>query len=250
MDLYGLLGYPLGHSFSAAYFTEKFSNLQIDARYCNFEYNSVEAALAYMMQQDELKGFNVTIPYKEKIIPYLSELSADAAAIGAVNVVKVIRDGNGKVSLKGYNSDYIGFVDSIKPLLHTDCHRSALVLGTGGASRAIVYGLRSLNLQVQLVSRRGGDNVLTYDDLNEPLLSTFGVIVNCTPLGMYPDFDDAPPIPYKGLTPKHLLYDLVYNPLQTRFMSEGLAQGAVVKNGLEMLHLQAEAAWKIWNDRN
>lgn len=249
MDLYGLLGYPLGHSFSAAYFADKFKSLQIDARYSNFEYDSIEEALSYLLNQENLKGFNVTIPYKKRIIPYLSELSAEASAIGAVNVVKVIRDVDGKMMLKGYNSDCIGFVDSIQPLLHGDMHRNALVLGTGGASQAVVYGLRSLGLNVQTVSRRAGDNVLTYADLDKQLLSHYGVIVNCTPLGMYPHCDEAPSLPYEELTSRHILYDLVYNPPMTQFLMKGQVQGAAVKNGLEMLHLQAEAAWNIWNSQ-
>lgn len=247
MDLYGLLGYPLGHSFSAAYFAEKFEKLDIDAHYCNFEYDSIDEALDYLQNQPDLKGFNVTIPYKEKIIPFLSDLSPDASAIGAVNVVKVMRDVHGKTLLKGYNSDFIGFVDSIRPLLFEGIRRKALVLGTGGASHAVVYGLRTLGFEVQPVSRRTGPGLLAYSDLDEALVSEYGVIVNCTPLGMYPHCDEVPDIPYKGLTPQHLLYDLVYNPSVTQFMSKGMEQGAVVKNGLEMLHLQAEAAWEIWN---
>ena len=247
MKLYGLLGYPLGHSFSAKYFAEKFAHKGVDAEYKNFEFAHVEDALAYLTQQDALQGFNVTIPHKQAIMPYLSGLSAEAEAIGAVNVVCVKRDADGTVRLLGCNSDVVGFSNSIQSLLRPKLHSKALVLGTGGASKAVMYGLRKLGVEPIYVSRTPKEGQLTYNDLTPEVMRDYKVIVNCTPLGMYPKVDACPDIPYQYLTPDHLLYDLVYNPLETLFMKRGAAQGAVVKNGLEMLHLQAEAAWVDWN---
>lgn len=247
MKLYGLLGYPLGHSFSAKYFAEKFAKEGIDATYKNFEFAEVADAVAYLLQQDDLQGFNVTIPHKQAIMPYLNGLSAEAEAIGAVNVVCVKRDADGAVKLLGCNSDVVGFSNSIQPLLRPMLHSKALVLGTGGASKAVMYGLRKLGVEPIYVSRTPKEGQLTYDDLTPEVMRDYKVIVNCTPLGMYPKVDACPDIPYQYLTPDHLLYDLVYNPLETLFMKRGAAQGAVVKNGLEMLHLQAEAAWVDWN---
>lgn len=247
MKLYGLLGYPLGHSFSAKYFAEKFAKEGIDATYKNFEFAEVADAVAYLLQQDDLQGFNVTIPHKQAIMPYLNGLSAEAEAIGAVNVVCVKRDADGTVKLLGCNSDVVGFSNSIQPLLRPKLHSKALVLGTGGASKAVMYGLRKLGVEPIYVSRTPKEGQLTYNDLTPEVMRDYKVIVNCTPLGMYPKVDACPDIPYQYLTPDHLLYDLVYNPLETLFMKRGAAQGAVVKNGLEMLHLQAEAAWVDWN---
>lgn len=247
MKLYGLLGYPLGHSFSAKYFAERFAKEGIDATYKNFEFAEVADAVAYLLQQDDLQGFNVTIPHKQAIMPYLNGLSAEAEAIGAVNVVCVKRDADGTVKLLGCNSDVVGFSNSIQPLLRPKLHSKALVLGTGGASKAVMYGLRKLGVEPIYVSRTPKEGQLTYNDLTPEVMRDYKVIVNCTPLGMYPKVDACPDIPYQYLTPDHLLYDLVYNPLETLFMKRGAAQGAVVKNGLEMLHLQAEAAWVDWN---
>ena len=247
MKLYGLLGYPLGHSFSAKYFAEKFAKEGIDATYKNFEFAEVADAVAYLLQQDDLQGFNVTIPHKQAIMPYLNGLSAEAEAIGAVNVVCVKRDADGTVKLLGCNSDVVGFSNSIQPLLRPKLHSKALVLGTGGASKAVMYGLRKFGVEPIYVSRTPKEGQLTYNDLTPEVMRDYKVIVNCTPLGMYPKVDACPDIPYQYLTPDHLLYDLVYNPLETLFMKRGAAQGAVVKNGLEMLHLQAEAAWVDWN---
>lgn len=247
MKLYGLLGYPLGHSFSAKYFAEKFAKEGVDATYKNFEFAEVADAVAYLLQQDDLQGFNVTIPHKQAIMPYLNGLSAEAEAIGAVNVVCVKRDADGTVKLLGCNSDVVGFSNSIQPLLRPKLHSKALALGTGGASKAVMYGLRKLGVEPIYVSRTPKEGQLTYNDLTPEVMRDYKVIVNCTPLGMYPKVDACPDIPYQYLTPDHLLYDLVYNPLETLFMKRGAAQGAVVKNGLEMLHLQAEAAWVDWN---
>ena len=246
-ELYGLLGYPLGHSFSAGYFAEKFQREHIAARYDNFEFEHIEEAAAHLRALENLQGFNVTIPHKQAIIPYLDELSEDARRIGAVNVVCVHTDPSGRMRWTGCNSDVIGFSRSIRPLLQSGLHTRALVLGTGGASRSVVYGLQQLGLHPQLVSRTEGTGRLSYAQLTEAVIQDHKVIVNCSPVGMYPHTDACPDLPYHLLTPQHLLYDLVYNPLQTRFMELGKQQGAVVKNGLEMLHLQAEAAWQMWH---
>ncbi len=246
-ERYGLLGYPLGHSFSAGYFAEKFRREHIAARYDNFEFEHIEEAVNHLRAMKNLRGFNVTIPHKQAIMPYLDELSEDARRIGAVNVVCVRTDPTGRVRWTGCNSDVIGFSRSIRPLLQSGLHTRALVLGTGGASKAVVYGLQQLGIQPQLVSRTEGAGRLSYAQLTEAVIRDHKVIVNCSPVGMYPHTDACPSLPYHLLTPHHLLYDLVYNPLQTRFMELGKQQGAVVKNGLEMLHLQAEAAWQMWN---
>ena len=246
MEAYGLVGHPLGHSFSAGYFAEKFAREGIDATYTNFDFADISQLTSLIAENENLRGVNVTIPYKQAVIPLLDELNAEAREIGAVNVVRIARNADGTIRTKGYNSDVIGFVESLRPLLQSH-HRRALVLGTGGASKAIVYGLKQLGIAPTYVSRTKRPDTLTYEELTLEVLSNHHVIVNCSPVGMYPRVDEAPDMPYHLLTPKHLCYDLVYNPLETTFMKLASAQGAVVKNGLEMLHLQAEAAWKMWN---
>lgn len=246
MQTYGLIGMPLGHSFSAKYFAEKFEREGIDAQYLNFEMATPTVGVPELLERHkDLCGFNVTIPHKQAVIPLLSEMSEEARAIGAVNVVSVCRRQGGEVVLKGYNSDVIGFTTSIRPLLEP-CHQKALVLGTGGASLAVVYGLRSLGIEPVYVSRTPSAGRLTYADLTPEVMAEHLVVVNCSPVGMFPRVEAAPAIPYEALTANHLLYDLVYNPLNTAFMQRGAERGAVVKNGLEMLHLQAEAAWDFW----
>lgn len=242
--IYGLIGFPLGHSFSQDYFNRKFEAESIDARYVNFEIPEISDFRSVIANNPNLNGLNVTIPYKQQVIALLDEMDPEAAEIGAVNVVKFIRN-NGKLVLKGYNSDIIGFRDSIAPLLSDD-HTHALVLGTGGASKAICYVLRSLGIEPQLVSRSAAPGVITYADLDAEIIESHKVIVNTTPLGMYPHVDECPDIPYHLLTPKHLCYDLLYNPDVTMFMKRASEAGAEVKNGLEMLLLQAFAAWNIW----
>ncbi len=246
MKQYGLIGYPLGHSFSKNYFNEKFHSEGIDAEYVNFEIPSIEDFPKIVTSHPQLAGLNVTIPYKEKVISYLDEVDKDAASIGAVNVIKFIRN-KGKLKLKGYNSDVLGFTQSIEPLLERH-HQKALILGTGGASKAVNYGLHQLGLETRFVSRsRQNDSTITYADLTPQLMEEYKVIVNCTPVGMYPLADICPDIPYECLTPQHLLYDLLYNPNTTLFMKKGSEQGATVKNGLEMLLLQAFGSWDIWS---
>lgn len=247
MQKYGLIGYPLKHSFSIGYFNEKFEAENIDAEYVNFEIPDIRDFMEVVEENPNLCGLNVTIPYKEQVIPYLDELDKDAAKIGAVNVIKIIRQPKGKVKLVGYNSDIIGFTRSIEPLLKTH-HEKALILGTGGAAKAVYRGLENLGLKATYVSRtKKSDEVLTYRELTPEIMQEYTVIVNCTPVGMYPKVDFCPDIPYDLLTPNHLLYDLLYNPNETLFMKKGMEQGATVKNGLEMLLLQAFVSWEIWN---
>ena len=248
MERYGLIGFPLGHSFSMSFYNEKFSNERIDAEYVNFEIPTIEHLPEIINATPELKGLNVTIPYKEQVIPYLDELSEEASEIGAVNVISVKNKGK-KIYLKGYNSDVIGFTDSIRPLL-TPQHRKALILGTGGAAKAIAYALNKLGLTTQYVSRTRKHDAITYEDIHEEKIKQYRVIVNCTPLGLYPYTDECPQLPYHALDAHHLLYDLLYNPDTTLFMKKGMKQGATVKNGLEMLLLQAYANWRIWHHDN
>jgi shikimate dehydrogenase len=245
MDKYGLIGYPLGHSFSIGYFNEKFENEGIDARYINFEIPTIEHLREVLDSTPDLKGLNVTIPYKEKVIEYLDSVSPEARAIGAVNVIRVTHKGK-KTLLKGFNSDVIGFTQSIEPMLEK-CHKKALILGTGGASKAIDYGLRSLGLETVFVSRYERPGTVQYDKLKPEDVKEYNVIVNCTPLGMYPKTEECPLLPYEAMDSNNLLYDLIYNPDETMFMKMGKKYGATVKNGLEMLLLQAFASWEFWN---
>lgn len=246
MKKYGLIGYPLGHSFSKGFFNQKFSSEKIDAEYVNFEIPEIKQIKKLVKDHPDLCGLNVTLPYKTQVIPYLDEMDRDAQLIGAVNVIKFERGLFGRVRLKGYNSDIIGFKQSIEPLLNQS-HRKALILGTGGASKAVFQGLKQLGLASTLVSRTPKDFCITYEELTPRIMSQYTVIVNTTPVGMFPHVEDAPHIPYEELTPTHLLYDLLYNPDETLFMKKGKERGCVVKNGLEMLLLQAFAAWTIWN---
>lgn len=246
MKKFGLIGYPLGHSFSKNFFNEKFQSENIDAEYVNFEIPDIKEFSGIIKSNPTLQGLNVTIPYKELVIGYLDEMDKDAAEIGAVNVVKIERI-KGKTKLKGYNSDVIGFTRSIESLIEPH-HKKALILGTGGSSKAVRYGLEKLGLETRFVSRtKKYDDTLTYSELTPEIMNEYKVIVNCTPVGMYPKADECPDIPYDLLTPEHLLYDLLYNPNTTLFMKKGAERGAIVKNGLEMLLLQAFASWEIWN---
>ena len=245
MDKYGLIGYPLTHSFSRDYFNEKFENEGIDATYINYEILSVEELPEIVHTTLELRGLNVTIPYKEQVMPLLDSISPEAEAVGAVNVIKVIRDKD-NVILRGYNSDVIGFIKSLEPLLEPH-HRKALVLGTGGAGKAVFYGLRQLGLEACYVSRTKKPGCLTYEEVTPAMMKEYNVIVNCTPMGMLPNVGTYPPLPYEAMDSHTLLYDLVYNPEQTLFLKKGEARLATTKNGLEMLLLQAFAAWDIWN---
>ena len=248
--VFGLIGYPLGHSFSRGFFTDQFNREGIDAEYLNFEIPKAEMLLEVVSNNPNLKGLNCTIPHKQAIIPLLDALSPEAERIGAVNVIRITRDDSPRgFHLKGYNSDIIGFSDSLRPLLQPH-HRKALVLGTGGASRAICVGLDKMGIEWRYVSRSPREGHFTYADLTPEVMEEYTIIVNCSPVGMHPKVDACPALPYEALTPRHLLYDLVYNPLETLFMRRGKAQGATVKNGLEMLHLQALASWEMWHEED
>lgn len=244
MRYFGLIGKPLVHSFSQRYFTQKFQEESIDAAYGLYELDKIED-LKQLCQQKSFSGLNVTIPYKQSVLPYLSELDETAEAIGAVNVIKFIHRA-GDVLLKGYNSDAIGFRDSLVPLLQPH-HKKALVFGTGGASKAVEYVLRQLHIEVQLVSRKAVGPALSYEQITPEVLQSYQLLVNTTPLGTFPHVDTCVDIPYQNITNKHLLYDLVYNPQETLFLRYGKEKGALVMNGYAMLRGQAEAAWKIWN---
>lgn len=243
--LFGLIGFPLTHSFSKTYFNRKFAAEGIDAEYLNFEIPDIGDLMEVISEYPELSGLNVTIPYKEQIMPYLDELDEDAAKIGAVNVVKCIRDGN-DLKLKGFNSDVIGFADSIFSLLNPARHK-ALILGTGGAAKAVARSFDKLGIEWKMVSRNERPDCLTYSELDREVIEKHKIIVNATPVGMYPNVNAAPDIPYQYLTSEHLCYDLLYNPDITMFMRKAKEHGAEVKNGLEMLLLQAFASWSIWN---
>ena len=245
MDKYGLIGFPLGHSFSISYFNEKFENEGIDAVYENFEIPQIENLQEILSVTPTLRGLNVTIPYKEQVISYLDNVSPEARAIGAVNVIKVEHKGNDTI-LTGYNSDVIGFTKSIEPMLERH-HKKALILGTGGASKAINYGLKALGLETLFVSRTKRPGCICYEDVTPALIKEYNVIVNCTPLGMYPKIEQCPDLPYEAMDSHTLLYDLIYNPDETLFMSKGAEHGATVKNGLDMLLLQAFSSWEFWN---
>ena len=246
MKKYGLIGNPLGHSFSKGYFNEKFSNENIDAEYVNFEIPTIDDLPAVIAENKNLCGLNVTIPYKEKVISYLDEVTTDARAIGAVNVIRIERNAKGEPKLIGYNSDIVGFTQSIEPMLENH-HKKDLILGTGGASKAIFHGLKKLGIEAIFVSRRNMAGTVQYKDITPEVIQEYNVIVNCTPCGMYPHTDECPDLPYEAITEKNLLYDLIYNPDQTLFMRKGAERGAKVKNGLEMLLLQAFDSWRFWN---
>ena len=248
MDKYGLIGYPLGHSFSISYFNQKFADEGINAKYENFEIASIDQLEEILATNLNLRGLNVTIPYKEKVIPFLDSISPEAQAIGAVNVIKVTHEGN-NVKLKGFNSDVIGFTQSIEPMLDTKWNKKALILGTGGASKAINYGLKSLGLETVFVSRYERPGTIQYERVTPDVIKEYNVIVNCTPVGMYPHTEECLQLPYEAMDSHTILYDLIYNPDETLFMKKGLEFGAQVKNGLEMLLLQAFASWEFWNGK-
>lgn len=243
--IFALVGKNISHSFSKSYFTEKFKDMNLNNyQYVNFDLDGIEFfPNIYKQNKNSLKGLNITIPYKEEIIPYLDKISKKAKKIGAINVVKIDKKGY----LKGYNTDEYGFKKSITPLLKKH-HKKALILGTGGASKAILYALKKLKIKSKFVSRNPKKEDFSYKMLSEKILKEYTIIINCTPLGTFPCVKNYPKIPYQFITEKHLLYDLVYNPNKTKFLIKGEKKGAVIKNGLEMLELQAEKAWKIWSE--
>ncbi len=246
MIRYGLIGYPLSHSFSKQYFAHKFSQEGIaNTTYALFPLARIEDLPELLEQRPHLVGLNVTIPYKQQIIPFLDRLDPVAERIGAVNTIKIDPVSGERV---GYNSDYYGFKQSLEPWLKEKEVKQALVLGTGGASKAVICALQDLGVSCQYVSRHASPEAITYEALRSDfLLADFSIIVNTTPLGMSPHVDTAPDLNYDQLTAAQLCYDLVYNPEETLFMKRAATQGASVKNGLEMLHLQAEKSWEIWN---
>ncbi len=249
MKTFGLIGYRLNHSFSKAYFTAKFKEQNIsECEYKNFELDTIAEFKSLLNKELNIEGLNCTIPYKKSIIPYLHELDEEAKQIAAVNTIKVIRQ-DGTIKLKGFNTDCYGFEISLKSLLALH-HRRALVLGTGGAAQAVHYILKKLGIEAIGVSRNPNEQQLNYTQLDKNIISTHTLIINATPVGTFPNVDSCPDIPYEYLTDAHYLYDLVYNPSLTCFLRKGQEKGAIIKNGAEMLHLQAERAWEIWNDNN
>ena len=249
MKHYGLIGYPLTHSFSKRYFTEKFETGKIDAVYSNYEIDSITRFPEVIASNPELIGLNVTIPYKEQVIPFLNEITPEAQRIGAVNTIKIEREPGNMYfyHLTGYNTDYVGFKKSIEPLIRPGLHKKALILGTGGASKAVRQVFEEMNIPWKYVSRTGSDERFTYNEIDEAVLLEHKIVVNCSPIGTFPKDEECPDIPYRFLTHEHLLYDLIYNPSETLFLKKGKTQGATIKNGAEMLELQALAAWEIWS---
>ncbi|MDP3358833.1 MAG: shikimate dehydrogenase [Lutibacter sp.] len=241
---FGIIGKDISYSFSRKYFQEKFKKLGLNNyHYYNFDIPEIEEfPFLLYHREDEFRGLNVTIPYKEAIIKYLDEVDSEAQKIGAVNTIKVTDDNQ----LIGYNTDAHGFQKSIEPLLKNH-HKKALILGTGGASKAIAYVFKKLNIAYKFVSRNEIEDMFTYEMLDAKIMGEYTIIVNCTPVGTHPNIENAPPIPYQYVSDKHLLYDLIYNPAETKFLQKGKKHGASIKNGLEMLELQAEKAWEIWH---
>jgi shikimate dehydrogenase len=248
MKKYGLIGFPLTHSFSKRYFTERFQKENINSTYENFEIDNISKFPGIIKNNTELAGLNVTIPYKEQIIPFLDELNESAKEIGAVNTVKIIRNQSSLI-LKGYNTDTYGFETSLTPLLKPH-HKKALILGTGGASKALKYVLKKLGIEFISASiEELKENEIRYEEINGQMLEERLLIINATPLGTYPNIETYPNIPYEFISDKHLLFDLVYNPEVTRFLSKGQEKGASIKNGYEMLLLQAIRSYDIWNEK-
>ncbi|OQY04305.1 MAG: shikimate dehydrogenase [Bacteroidetes bacterium 4572_117] len=252
MTLYGLIGYPLSHSFSQSYFRNKFKNegyLKHD--YLNFSIRSIAEVREIVDKHPKLEGFNVTIPYKELIIKYLDDIDDAAREIAAVNTVKIIRRENKKAYLKGYNTDIYGFEKSLKPFLTTSLHKQALILGNGGASKAVAYVLKKRNIDYKLVSREPISNLsISYNQIDKTIVNSHTLIINTTPLGMFPHINHFPKIPYQYINTNHILFDLVYNPPKTKFLELGEVKGATIINGHKMLIYQAEKAWEIFNYPN
>lgn len=248
MNLYGLIGFPLTHSFSKRYFTDKFIREKIrESSYELFEMSSLEGLPALLKKKTDLKGLNVTIPYKTEVISYLDDLDdASAERIGAVNTIKIYADG----STKGFNTDYYGFRQSLEEWMDKRGEKcsnfSALVLGNGGAAKAVQVALQDMHMDYKLVSRQQSEDSIMYEELTEEVMNSYLLIINTTPLGMFPKVEECPNLPYQFVTKKHYLYDLVYNPAETLFLKHGIEKGAAVQNGLKMLELQAEKAWEIW----
>ncbi len=253
MNIYGLVGFPLSHSYSKHYFENKFKNEHItDSVYNLYQVENISEFPLLIKNNPDIKGLNITIPYKEKIIKYIDELDKTAKDVGAVNTIKIIRKKSDSFSLIGYNTDVYGFYNSIKPLLTTHYSQitapKALILGTGGAAKAIAHAFDLLKIEYKFVSRNPSNNDhLTYKDLNKEIFGKYQIIVNCTPVGMYPDVNDFPDIPYDFINEQHMVCDLIYNPTETMFLKNAKEKHAIIQNGLPMLYLQADMSWKIWN---
>ena len=241
MRTFGLIGKNIDYSFSRKYFSEKFSKEDLKDQYVNFDIASIEE-FPGILKNKEISGLNVTIPYKEAVIPFLDKLDPHSEKIQAVNTIKFENDG----SITGYNTDYWGFLNALKPHLKPQ-HTKALILGTGGASKAIAYALELLNIQYKFVSRKPEKDQFSYTDLDKDILDSYTLIINCTPLGTHPKVEACPDLPFEHISNQHLVFDLIYNPAETRLMKLSSEKGAQTLNGLEMLKLQAEKAWSIWN---
>ncbi len=241
MRQFGLIGYPLSHSFSQGYFKDKFQKEQVlDAQYANFPIPSIDA-FEPLWDDVNLQGLNITIPYKKEVIPFIQHPSSVVKSIQACNCIRRYNN-----ALYGYNTDVIGFQKSLMPFLKPH-HTHALILGTGGAAAAVEWVMQNLNIKYQFASRAKGENCIEYNQLTKEIIATHTLLINTSPIGMYPNVNDAPAIPYEGITAQHHLFDLIYNPGETMFLFKGKQQGATIQNGLEMLHIQAEESWKIWN---
>lgn len=242
MPKFGLIGKNIGYSSSRTFFTEKFKQENLPYSYENFDIPAIEAFPKIVSETKDLKGLNVTIPYKETIIPYLDFLDEAAKEIGAVNTIKISEN----KKLTGYNTDHYGFQKSLEEFLPLQ-KKTALILGTGGAAKAVAYTLKNLGFQFEFISRKIATNTMKYDTLDKTTIENHLLIINCTPLGTFPNVDDCPPIPYQFLSKNHMLFDLIYNPARTTFLKLGKQKGAKISNGLRMLELQAEKAWELWN---
>jgi shikimate dehydrogenase len=246
MSKFGLIGYPLSHSFSKKFFTQKFESEGIqDCEYELYPIETIDSLSLLLSDNPDLEGLNVTIPYKLEVLPFLNEIDEAAQAIGAVNCIKIAGKGP-NAKLKGYNTDAYGFEESLKPLLEPG-HQKALILGDGGAAKAVKYVLNKLDIPFVIVTRSPTDTSILYEEVTEEILSTHTIIINTTPLGMSPNVISSPDLPYHYITAQHLVYDLVYNPEETAFLNKAKVQDAKIKNGLEMLYLQAERSWYLWN---
>ncbi len=244
--VYGLIGYPLTHSFSIDYFNHKFHAEDINAEYINFEIEDIGDLMEIIAEQPHLNGLNVTSPYKEQVLPYMTRLDETAQVVGAVNVIKFVRnEKDNHLELHGYNSDVMGFLRSMEPLLNENRNR-AMILGTGGASKAVTHAFKQLGVEVTIISRHKSAETVVYEEITKAMVNAHKIIINATPLGKYPDVDKCPDFPYRFLTKEPLCYDLVYNPEETLFMKKSKQAGAEVKNGLEMLLLQAFESYSIW----
>ncbi len=240
---FGLVGKDISYSFSRGYFTQKFADLGLeDHSYENFDFQAIEEIQDVLDNNSDIKGMNVTIPYKQEVMPFLTELDPEAEKIGAVNTIQFSKNG-----LKGFNTDAYGFKNAMAPFLKPH-HTKALILGTGGASKAVAYVLGELGISYVFVSRNPGKNKISYDQVTEEVLKEHTILINCTPLGTHPNIEQRPALPYEFITDQHFLFDLIYNPEKTAFLAAGEAKGAQISNGLRMLELQADRSWEIWQE--